>query len=182
MVKISQLKKFIAGFLRFAKLRESGIIFVPNSPSRSETPGRLLTLKKREVGGRLSKVSPRRSTVGSRRSAIGTFSKLFLLMIFLIKNFSGASRRIQKGYIFSDISWWRSAINCCCLIFDANMQDEILTWIIRKLFNNTHNFLRLSRDRLLTQISSAVGGRRSGRLLLGSFLLGFVQVFSFLAN
>ena len=40
-------------------------------------------------------------------------------------------------------------------------------------------FLRFSRDRLLTQISSAVGGRRSAaggrrseRLLFGSFLLG----------
>ena len=56
------------------------------------------------LGGRLSKVSSRRSMVGSRRPAVGTFSKLFLLMISLIKNFSGASRRIQKGDIYSDIS------------------------------------------------------------------------------
>ena len=32
--------------------------------------------------------------LSARRSAVGTFSKLFLLMISLIKIFSGASRRI----------------------------------------------------------------------------------------
>ena len=129
------------------------------------------------LGGRLSKVSSRRSTVGSRRSVL--LANFFLSMISLIKNFSGASRRIWKGDIFGDISWCRSAINCCCLILDADMQNENLTWVIRKLFNNTHNFLRFSQDRLLTQISSAVGGRRSaadcrrsGSSLLGSFLLG----------
>ena len=35
-------------------------------------------------------------------------------------------------------------------------------------------FLRFSRGRLLTQISSAVGGRRSGSSFLGSFLLGIL--------
>ena len=46
-----------------------------------------------------------------------------------------------------------------------------LTWVIRKLFNNTHNFLRFSRDRLLTQISSAVGGRPAA---VGKFIFGII--------
>ena len=44
------------------------------------------------LGGRLLKVSSRRSTVGSRRSVL--LANFFLSMISLIKNFSGASCRI----------------------------------------------------------------------------------------
>ena len=44
------------------------------------------------LGGRLSKVSSRRSTVGSRRSVL--LANFFLSMISLIKNFSSASRGI----------------------------------------------------------------------------------------
>ena len=70
-------------------------------PSRSETPGSLLTLKKRDVGGRRSAVGGRRSggadhfgrpalegqlsEIDGRLSAVGTFSKLFFINDFLNK-------------------------------------------------------------------------------------------------
>ena len=125
----------------------------------------------------------RRPAIGGRLlgSVVGTDVRTSENSAVGAQHSSPKRRSLAVGYSESLQSWvalkfcrWRSEVSCCCLIFDADMQDFCSAAGGQQ---PAVRILRFARDRLLAQISSAVGGRRSvvggrrsDRLLFGSFL------------